>query len=108
MRRAVRLLLALLLGLAVLGLVGDFTLSRTTRAWFEHDLALRSQLAVASANKSLSESWSDPARLGEVLSDITRDERIMGAAACSPLQDLVAMTHSFPSEFSCRSVLGRM
>ncbi len=108
MRRAARVLFALLLGLAVLGTLGNLVLARTTRVWFEHDLTLRSQLAVASANKSLTESWSDPARLNEVLQDMTRDERIMGAAACSPSQLRLASTNGFPAEFSCQSVLGQM
>ncbi len=108
MRRALRLLLGLLLGLAVLATIGDFALARTTRAWFEHDLALRSQLAVASAGKSLKRNWEDRERLTAVLSDMTRDERIMGAAACSPTHDLVAMTQYFPHEFTCQGVLTKM
>lgn len=108
MRRALRLLVGLLLGLAVVALVGDFALARTTRAWFEHDLALRSQLAVAAAGRSLARNWADGPRLAAVLSDITRDERIMGAAACSPGHELVAMTQYFPPEFSCQGVLSRM
>jgi trehalose 6-phosphate synthase len=108
MRRAARLLLALLLGLAALAFVGDFALTRTTRAWWERDLALRSQLAVYSANKSLADNWGDPARLASVLDDVTRDERIMGAAACSATRELVAQTRAFPREFDCQGVLSRM
>jgi trehalose 6-phosphate synthase len=44
----------------------------------------------------------------DTLVDITRDERIMGAAACSPGGDLLAATDSYPPEFSCRSVMQRM
>ncbi len=108
MLRAARLFLALLLFLAVVALVGEQLMARTTRAWFEHDLTLRSQLAVASASQSLVESWSDPSRLGAVLSDMTRDERIMGAAACSETRALMAATQGFPREFTCESVLDRM
>jgi trehalose 6-phosphate synthase len=42
------------------------------------------------------------------LADITRDERIMAAAACSLRGELLAATESYPTEFSCRSVLERM
>ncbi len=108
MRRAARFLFALLLGLAVLGTLGNLVLARTTRAWFEHDLTLRSQLAVASASKSLSESWSDSIRLTEVLDDMTRDERIMGAAACSPSQQrLASTTTGSPTRASGRCAISR-
>ncbi len=108
MRRAARFLFALIVGLALLAVGGDVVLARTTRAWFEHDLSLRSRLAVISARKSLSESWGDRARLTEILADITRDERIMGAAACSVEGTLVASTDAYPLEFPCHIVLGRM
>ena len=85
MRRAARFLLVLLAGLAVLTLVGYFALSRTIRGWFESDLAMRSQLAVAAARRGLADTWQgDPERLTETLIDIANDERILGAAACSP------------------------
>lgn len=85
MRRAARLLLALLAGLAMLAVAGYFVLARTTRDWFDADLALRSRLAVSSSRQSLESNWiADRARLTETLAEITRDERIMGAAACSP------------------------
>src|SRR3990167_7827831 len=108
MRRAARFLLALLAGLALLAALGNLVLAQTWRAWFENDLTMRSQLAVGSAKKSLTESWSDPHHLTEVLSDITRDKRILGAAACSSAHELVAWTQAFPREFSCEGVLGRM
>ena len=101
MRRAARLLLGLLAGLAVLAIVGDQVLSRTARAWYEHDLSTRSLLAVRSASHSLADHWADPAALVEVLSDLTRDERIMAAAACSPSGALIARTNEFPPQFSC-------
>ncbi|MBL8721250.1 MAG: trehalose-6-phosphate synthase, partial [Myxococcales bacterium] len=42
------------------------------------------------------------------LADITRDERIMAAAACSSSGDQLAATDSYPIGFSCRSLLDRM
>jgi hypothetical protein len=84
-------------------------LVETTRNWFAADVELRSRLAVESARQSLAANWStDRARLMETLIDITRDERIMGAAACSDAGGLLAATDSYPSEFSCRSVMERM
>ncbi|MBL8722003.1 MAG: trehalose-6-phosphate synthase, partial [Myxococcales bacterium] len=109
MRRRLRFLAALMVGLALVGWVGYFALTRTTRAWFESDLALRSQLAVVSARESLARHWtSDPDRLKATLADITRDERIMAAAACSSSGDQLAATDSYPIGFSCRSLLDRM
>jgi len=109
MRRAARFLVMLLAGLALLTVVGYYALTSKTRDWFEKDLALRTQLAVASARQSLASHWTgDRQRLSETLADITRDERIMGAAACSMRGELLASTQSYPIEFSCRTVLGRM
>ena len=109
MRRAARFLAVLLTGLTLLALAGYVVVTRTITRWFEKDLALRSSLAVASARQSLASHWgSDRPRLAETLADITHDERIMGAAACSPSGELLAATEFYPPEFSCRSVLERM
>lgn len=108
MQRTARFTLVLVVGLALLAVAGHATLTHTTRNWFEHDLALRSRLAVASARRSLAESWHAPQRLSQALADITRDERIMGAAACSPDGKRLATTDGYPTEFSCNSVLDRM
>jgi trehalose 6-phosphate synthase len=109
MRRALRFLAALLLGLGLLTVVGWEAVSRTTRSWFERDLALRSQLAVASARQTLAETWEPrSARLHASLADMTRDERILGAAACTLGGELLAATDGYPEELGCRSVLTRM
>ncbi|MCC6551623.1 MAG: trehalose-6-phosphate synthase [Polyangiaceae bacterium] len=109
MKRAAKFLLALLAGLALLTAIGYVALTRTTRDWFEADLAMRSRLAVDSARQSLESYWdTDHARLAQSLADITRDERIMAAAACSPHDGRLVATEAYPAEFSCRSVLERM
>jgi trehalose 6-phosphate synthase len=108
MRRAVRFLLVLLVGLAVLVVIGYAALAHTTRVWFDKDLALRSHLAVTSARQGLLAYWDDRARLAATLDDITRDERVMAAAACSAAGESLASTASYPPDFSCRSVLQRM
>lgn len=109
MRRAAQFLVVLLAGLALLTVVGDFALTRTTRAWFEADLTLRSSLAVSSARRSLANSWgADGPRLAETLADMTRDEHVMSAAACSLAGERLAATDAYPAEFSCRLVLERM
>lgn len=103
MRRA-RFVFLLIMGLGVLAVVFDQVLSRTTRAWFERDLSLRVQLAVASAGKSLAAAWNDPLRLTEILTDISRDERILGAEACGPGGTQLAATNAYPAEFSCARI----
>jgi trehalose 6-phosphate synthase len=109
MSRAVRVLILLVFGLAVMGIVGYFALTRTTRRWFEADVALRSSLAVASARQSLIRNWSQaPGRVAALLSDIARDERILGAAACSEDQRQLAATASYPQQFSCGWLHERM
>src|SRR3569623_713391 len=109
MRRMRRFAAVLLASLGILAGLGYLALTRVTRSWFQSDLALRSQLAVASARESLASHWtSDPAHLTRTLADITRDERIMAAAACTKRGELRAATESYPAEFSCRSGLKRM
>ncbi|MBX7096300.1 MAG: trehalose-6-phosphate synthase [Myxococcaceae bacterium] len=109
MNRMVRFLSVLLVGLGLLALVAYAVLSRTTRSWFEADLTLRSRLAVASARESLAAHWdTNQTKLSQTLADITRDERIMGAAACKATGELLASTDGFPGEFDCRKVLDLM
>src|SRR5512140_2726750 len=89
MRRAGRFLVVLVVGLAILAGVAYFVMTRTSRRWFEHDLTLRSQLAVTAARQSLTDNWSaNSDRLRSTLTDLTRDERILSAAACSSAQEL--------------------
>jgi trehalose 6-phosphate synthase len=108
MRRSLFFIALLLLSLGFLAALGYVVLTRTTRHWFERDLALRSRLAVTSAHESLTRYWrTDPVHLTTTLSDITRDERIMAAAACSPTAELLAATSGYPVAFSCASVLSR-
>jgi trehalose 6-phosphate synthase len=109
MRRAVRFLVLLLAGLALLTLAGYAGLIRVTTEWFDKDLRLRTNLAVVSARQSLVQNWTEGGpRLAENLSDMTRDDRIMGAAACGANGALLAATSSYPSDFTCRSIFDRM
>jgi len=109
MRHMIRFLVVLLVSLALLTTIGYVVLTRTTQAWYEHELDLRTRLAVASARQSLAAHWtSNRMRLRETLADITHDDRIMAAAACSLDGNLLAVTDSYPPGFSCREVLARM
>jgi trehalose 6-phosphate synthase len=100
-RRAVRFLILLIGGLAMLAIIGYVVLTRTTSRWFEKDLALRSRLAIDSASASLASHWNNREQLADILGDITRDERIMAAAACSPGDELLAATEAYPAAFTC-------
>jgi trehalose 6-phosphate synthase len=107
--RALRFLAVLIVGLGALALCGYWVLTQKTRYWFDRDLDMRTRLAVASARQSLISGWkSDGHRLLATLTDITRDERIMAAAACSDAGVLLAATEAFPAEFSCHAVQSRM
>src|SRR3954471_21076446 len=98
MARTLRFLAVLLVGLVGLTLIGYVILIDTTRAWFEKDLTLRADLAVASARGALLRNWSPDRRavLEDTLTDVTRDERIMGAAACGLDGEALVVTASFP------------
>jgi trehalose 6-phosphate synthase len=109
MSRTVRFLVLFLGGLALLSGAAYFGIMGVTREWFEKDLRLRAELAVASARQGLVSHWSgDRSLLTETLADITRDERIMGGAACTPDGKLLAATEAYPAEFPCKSLIHRM
>jgi trehalose 6-phosphate synthase len=106
MRSAARFVGLLVVGLAMLAWLAYGILTKTTRDWFEADVRLRARLAVTSARQSLAAHWSqgDARTLRAILNDITRDERIMGAAACSSSGQLLAASDTYPATFSCPNV----
>jgi len=108
MRRTARFLFVLLAGLAVLTLASYLVMTQVTRGWFDRDLRLRTDLAVTSAQRGLVNHWPNHDRIAERLTDITRDERIMGAAACTPDGTLLAATEAYPPELSCSATVGRV
>ena len=76
MRRAIKFLGFLLVGMALLTGLAYSGLMRITRQWFDKDIALRSILAVTAARRGLSANWSgDRRRLGETLTDIKKPLR---------------------------------
>lgn len=107
MRPIARFLIPLIGGLALLAIVGYVLLTRMTSRWFEKDLELRGSLAVESARVSLASHWNDRRELGLILSNITRDERIMAAAACAT-GTLVAATEAYPEDFTCAAIERRI
>jgi trehalose 6-phosphate synthase len=104
--RAGRFVVGLVVGLGLVTWAGSVIVDRTTRAWFERDITLRAHLAANGARQALLAHWSpeDAGVLQQLLGDLTRDERVMAAAACAPDLLTLASTPSFPADFSCRAV----
>jgi trehalose 6-phosphate synthase len=108
-RRIARFLIVSVIGLAGLAVLGYWILSSITGPWFEKDLRLRSRLAVTAAERSLVQSWDrDVGELQRMLVAITRDERIMGVAACSSDGKHLASTDAFPRDFPCEAITRRL
>ena len=103
MRRAIRFTLALVLGLGLVTWGASIVVQQTTHAWFEKDLNLRAQLVVNGARQALITHWQKEHRsdLQALLVEITRDERILAAAACNA--DLTPLTHTvdLPNSVDC-------
>ena len=58
MRQALRFVLALVVGLALLTWGASVLVFRTTRTWFERDMQLRAELAVNGAREALAARWA--------------------------------------------------
>jgi trehalose 6-phosphate synthase len=103
MPRLVRFIVALVTGLALLTWGASRIVGQTTRAWFDNDIRLRSRLAIRGAHDTLVSHWraDQAANLGSVLDRITRDDRIMAAAACGADFSFLARTADFPAQLSC-------
>jgi trehalose 6-phosphate synthase len=103
-------LLALVVGLGLLAWGASVIVVRTTGQWFEKDMKLRSELAVRGAQHILAEHWRSDGRetLLSVLNDITRDERIMTAAACALDFSPLASTPGFPEDILMRNIASKL
>ncbi|MEO8673644.1 MAG: trehalose-6-phosphate synthase [Tahibacter sp.] len=101
-----RFIVPLIVALSALITIAWLIVSQTTHGWFEKDVGLRAQLAVNGARRSLIADIdsNDKSALTELLSDIARDERVMGAVVCSVDFKVIAVTPNYPDAFSCRAV----
>jgi trehalose 6-phosphate synthase len=109
MTRTVRFLAVLLMALAALAGTVFLVVQSTTRGWFVRDLNLRAELAANGVHQPLVEHWQDgPGPLGELLSDIARDERIMSAALCTDDLQELAVTRDYPRQLSCEMLAARV
>lgn len=104
MRQIAQVILALILGLALLTWVASKVVETTARQWFERDASSRTHLISLSASHSLANSWSNPVELKNMLQTIARDERVMAVVACNNDYTLRSSTPGFPQEFDCVEV----
>ena len=104
MTRVARLILALIVGLAVLTFAASGVVESTVRHWSELDMQERAQLVLRSAQPALADSWNDPARLTQQLNVLDSDQRVIGAAACGQDYSTQAITADFPHAFSCLDI----
>ena len=81
MKTSVRFFLAWMLTLSLLVGATWALVTQTTRDWFQKDVAMRAELAVNGARRALVSDLlrSDVDGLRALLSDITRDERILSS-----------------------------
>jgi len=109
MKRLASLLIVLIASGALLAWLAAFVITRTTRNWFEENLDQRAGQVVAFGRKAMLPHWapSQADKLGTVLSNLVRNERLMGAAACMEDGRPLARTELLPSQLSCPAIAKR-
>ncbi len=109
MPRMARLILALILGLALLTWVASGVVQTTAREWFERDVNSRAKMVLVGARQSLAIAWyGEPNDLQKQLMAFARDERVMGAAVCDTTFKSRASTPGFPDDLNCWTVGARV
>jgi trehalose 6-phosphate synthase len=108
--RTLRFLLPLMALLIALAWVAWSFVNRTSQGWARKDVVMRANLAVNGAHDAIARHWGagDRAHLERVLAAITRDERIMGTAACTEAGEPVAATDDYPALFDCDRASGHL
>jgi trehalose 6-phosphate synthase len=109
-RTILRFGLPLLAVLAGLAWGAAALVNGTTRTWFERDVGGRARLAVGGARDALAGHLraGDRRRVGTVLADLARDERILAAAACDTRMRTVARTGPLPERYGCEALRERL
>lgn len=110
MRRTWKFLIGLLVGLAALTFTADQLVQGTLRRWTQRDLQLRGDLAMLGARRGLTAAWKarNTPQIREALTELTRDDRLMAAAACDVQSGLLVQTDEFPPQLTCSSVLPKL
>src|SRR5690349_2365529 len=102
MRRFPIVLAAWLLVIGLLTWAAAATVERTIQRWYEKDLNLRSRFAVTGARRALESYWFPQSEeLRKVLTDLTHDERVLGASACSLEGEELTRTSEYPPALRC-------
>jgi hypothetical protein len=108
MPRIAQVILALIIGLALLTWAASGVVETTVREWFERDVNSRAHLALTSASQSLAHVWGDPKELDGQLQAFAREERVMAVSACGADLSMRFSTPGFPQEFNCSEVGSRV
>jgi trehalose 6-phosphate synthase len=103
MIRAIRFLVALVLGLALLTAAASVGVHRMTRRWFENDVALRGQLAVSGARQALLTNLKvgDRRALESLMQDMAQDDWVLGVAFCGRDLARLARSENYPGALTC-------
>jgi trehalose 6-phosphate synthase len=106
---ALRVLVPLLGILGALAWGATVLVNGTTRSWFERDVVMRARLVANGAREALAAHVrsGDLRKLGAVLDEIARDDRIMAAAICSPAMTTHARTGALPASYACEALGAR-
>lgn len=109
MGRILRFSAALTCVLGLLSWAAHAVLINTMSSWFERDLRLRSELAAMGVEAGLGSALSarDATEVGTLLTRISSDERIMGAAFCSGQGLLDVVTPTAPASLRCADIASR-
>lgn len=97
MKRLIIFITGLIFVMAVLAFGASLVVERSLTRWFEKDIRLRAQLAVSGAHELLADNWMEERlpKLAAILTRMTRDERILAAAACGEDLTVLARTPGF-------------
>jgi trehalose 6-phosphate synthase len=109
MNRVARFLIVLLASGALLAWLAAAVVMRTSRHWFEEDIVERAGEVGAKARAALLANWTPGQNeaLTALLGGLVRDERILGAAACTEDAQPLARTPRLPAQLSCAAAAKR-
>ncbi len=110
MKRVARFVAVLLVSGIILAWVAASLVVRISRTWYEDDLMTRTATVANAARPALLASWTpgQSDALGTVLGNLVGKERVLGAAACTPSGQLLALTPLLPPPVTCPAVAKRM
>ena len=99
MRAAVRYLVLLFGSLALVAWGASALFNLQAMEWAQRDVAARARLAASAADPSLRQAAGRGER--QLLNNMVRDERLMGAAICSPSGRSEIASDGFPAKLGC-------